>query len=467
MIKTVALVLLLGFIGVLRADENLAVEPQSSPVRVLPASDDKELEARLTELKRQAEQCSPEAAREIYTQYAVAGKSDIAQAWANHYLEILEDKAEKGDTPSMSLLGVHYLTGKDYTNTDIEKGVKWLYRAAEAGEPRAAFILGDYFSRQGNKAGSHEAYEKAYTAYSERAARGEAEALYWQGYMQQNGLGTEKEPQAGIDKLEQAAAQNQPWAMQQLFKTYAIGIGTEKDMKRAIAYARQAADTSGDGLMAYATACAYLKGEGVEKDETTGRLYLDKAVTANIPQAIYYKGMLLEKAGREKEAFPLYLQGASMGQADCMIAEARFLLYGLGGIEKDESRGLSLLQAASDRWDSPRAPYELAVYYDSADEPGMANSWYLVASERGVQEAFARRGLLHLNPFSGIEWSPTLTYQWWRAGSNAGDATCTLYMRLFLYVFLPLLLLIVFGVPVFIVHRLNKKATEKEQQSES
>lgn len=460
----ICLTLGLGFLGLLYADEPQSTQapglPASSPIKVLPASDDEELEARLAELKHMAEQSSADAAQQIYTQYALAGKSDIAKAWAERYLEILTEKAQDGDKGAMTLLGIHYLSGKDYTSPDGEQGVKWLYRAAEAGEPRSAFILGDYFARQGDKTASREAYEKAYAVYSKEAETGKPEALYWQGVMLQNGLGVNTDAAAGIAKLEQAAEQKNPAALQQLFKTYAAGIGTQKDIARAISYARKAAD-NGDGLLAYATACAYLKGEGVEKDESTGELYLDKAVAANIPPAIYYKGLRLEEAGKAQEAYPLYRQGASMGQADALVAEGRFLLYGLGGVNKDESRGLSLLQTASDRWESPRAPYELGLYYDSVGEPDMANSWYAIASERGVQEAFARRGLLHLNPFSGLEWNPTRTYQWWRAGSQAGDPTCTLYIRLFLFVFIPLLLVLVFGVPIFIVNRLNKRAAKR------
>jgi len=465
----ICLTLGLGFIGLLYADEQQTPQapstPGPTPVKVIPASDDEELEARLAGLKQMAEQSSTDAVQQIYTQYAIAGKSDIAKAWAARYLEMLTKKAEDGDKSAMAVLGVHYLSGKDYTAPDEQQGVKWLYRAAEAGEPRSAFILGDYFARQGNKTASREAYEKAYAVYVKDSGTGNPETLYWQGVMQQNGLGTDTDAAAGIAKLEQAAGQHHPGALQQLFKTYAVGIGTQKDMARAISYARKAAD-HGDGLLAYATACAYLKGEGVAKDEAIGEQYLDKAVAANIPAAIYYKGLRLENAGKAEEAYPLYRQGASMGQPDALVAEGRFLLYGLGGVDKDESRGLSLLQAASDRWESPRAPYELGLYYDSVGERDMANSWYAIASERGVQEAFARRGLLHLNPFSGLEWSPTRAYQWWRVGSEAGDPTCTLYLRLFLYVFTPLLLILVFGVPIFIVHRLNKRA-EKDTAAQS
>ena len=56
-------------------------------------------------------------------------------------------------------------------------------------------------------------------------------------------------------------------------------------------------------------------------------------------------------------------------------------------------------------------------------------------------------------------------YRWWRTGSDAGDATCSLYLNLFLFGFIPLVLLVSFGVPILVVHLLNKKAQAAEEQA--
>ena len=105
------------------------------------------------------------------------------------------------------------------------------------------------------------------------------------------------------------------------------------------------------------------------------------------------------------------------------------------------------------------------LYYDAAGEPELANNWYRIASERGVVEAMARRGLLHITPNSGVSWSPTQMYRWWRTGSDAGDATCALYLNLFLFVFIPVVLILAFGVPIAVVHVLNKRALQEEAQA--
>ena len=58
-------------------------------------------------------------------------------------------------------------------------------------------------------------------------------------------------------------------------------------------------------------------------------------------------------------------------------------------------------------------------------------------------------------------------YRWWKMGSDAGDETCSLYMNLFLYVFIPLLLIIVFGVPILVVSILNRKAMKKYEDEKA
>ncbi len=435
-----------------------AAQTAAAPAPVVYDTQDLELEGSLMELKAQAEAGDAAAARQVYLRYAVKGHHKQAQAWSARYMEHLEKQAEGGDTRAMLTLGMNYMTGKDFVKPDTAQAVTWLLRAADAGEPSAAYILGDIYAQQGDAGMSRQAYERAYATYRKLAEEqpDNSNVTYWLGYMQQNGLGTAADGAAGITLLEKAAAMGNPWAYSQLFKTYAQGIGTQKDEARAISYAQKLADSGQDGLMAYATALAYLNGQGVKKNEQLGEQYLDMAAAANIPDAIFLKGHRLQQAGKPAEALPFYTQAASMSQEDALIELALMLLYG-NGVEKDEARGLSYLQTANHRLGSPRAPYELARYYESIGERELADDWYISASDAGIIEAMARRGLLHLNPFSKVSWSPTSAYQWWRVGADKGDAACTLAIRLFLYVFCPLVLVIVFGLPIYTVRRLSRQ----------
>lgn len=422
------------------------------------------------ELVAQAEAGNIEATQQLYTLHALAGETEQAKKWAALYEQQLTKKAEQGDAKAMMLLAGSYLNGRDYMPQDTAKAVTWFTKAAEKGQPSAAYILGEIFNQQGNLTESKQFYRRAWDEYNKLTAQlasplteEQRNALYWQGYMQLMGIGTEKNPASGIQKLKQA---DNEWAWRQLYRCYVKGIGVEQNLGKALDYARQLADKADDGLMAWVTASAYLKGKGIEKDEVAGRKYLDKAAAANIAQAIHHKGTLLRDEGKSAAAYNCFNQAASMGLPEAMTEAAKLLLKGAEGVEKDEARALSMLQSAALRYESPHAAMELGLYYDSVGEPELANSWYKTASDRGVIEAMARRGLLHITPNSGLNWSPTQMYRWWKTGSNAGDETCSLYLNLFLFGFIPLMLILSFGVPILVVHLLNKNALKEEAESE-
>ena len=423
----------------LAAQEPAPAEPQSDPE---------------AQLKQQAEAGDLHATQQLYMRYAVEGRTEQARKWAARYNERLAQHAASGNSRAMLQLGSRYLTGADYTPQSTEKAVTWFSRASEKGEPSAAYMLGEIFAKQGNVPMSAKAYERAYALYSKRE---DPEALYWQGYMEQHGIGTARHAASGISKLTLAAERGSAWAASQLFKTYYDGVGTERDVAKAMQYARKLADEKHDGTMAYVAATALIFGQGVPKDEAQGERYLDLAVQANIPDAIYMKANRLEAAHKMAEALPLYRQAASMHQREGLVRMGALLLYGAEGVEKDESKGLAMLEVAGSRLDSPQAAWELACYYDSVGESASADSWYATAAHRGIAQAMARRGLLHLIPGSGVSWSPTEAYRWWKMGKSAQDPTCTLYLNLFHYGFIPLLLILVFGLPSYFAHHMRRK----------
>ena len=426
----------------------------------LPLSSDRpDLEQRLVDLKEQANGGDLHAAQQLYMRYAVAGLTEQARAWAARYNDLLAQQADSGDTRAMMQLGSRYLTGGDYTPQSLEKAATWFSRAAEAGAPSAAYVLGEIFARQGNVPMSAQAYEQAYKLYS-KALQDDPQnpdTLYWLGFMEQNGIGTPRQAEAGIAKLTQAAERGSAWASAHLFKTYLNGIGTPPNEAKAYDFARKLADERQDGAMAYIVATAYLQGNGPEQNEQLGEHYLDIAVRANMPDAIYVKANRLERADRMADALPLYRQAASMQQREALVRMGTLLLQGAEGVEQDEARGLSMLNAAGSRFESPQAAWELTQYYDRVGESELSDSWCVAASNRGIASAMARRGLLHLIPGSCVTWSPTETYRWWRIGKQAGDSTCALYINLFLHLFTPLLLLLVFGLPAYLSYRANKK----------
>ena len=422
---------------------------------------DERLEQNVATLKAEAEKGDAYSQRQLYLRYALKGHSIQAAAWADKLIANLTEAARGGDQKAMWMLARLFLKGDEVVPADIARSVEWFNRLSAAGEPSAAFILGDLYTKQNSPEAAKSAYEKAYGIYRDMAATGDKEALYWQGYMELNGLGVAPAAAPGIAKLEQAAGAGELRAAYQLFKIYTQGTGTAADETKALLYATQLADQGKDHQMSYVVADAYLKGKGVPRDEAKGMQYLDKAVAAQVPAALYHRAWLLQEQGKQQEALNAYLAAAQQGHADAAVKAGSMLIFG-EGVPADQPEGLKILQYADSGLQSPFAPYELGRYYDSVGEHALADEYYVTASNRGYPAAMARRGLLHLDPSSPVVWNPTATYHWWKLGADAGDKTCTLYLRLYLYLFTPLLLILIFGLPLYFVHNMARRRKDQE-----
>lgn len=417
-------------------------------------SDNAELEQRLEPLKQAAEAGDPAQTRQVYLHYGFAGMQEQAEAWAAKFLDQLRERAEAGDLRAMNTLGRAYLLGDACIVADPAQALLWYTRAADAGDADSAYMLGNILEKQQQSAQAKQAYARAYGLYRREAERdNKPEPRFRAAYMQLMGQGVPADPAAATAELERLAGEHYLPALYQLFRHY-TGAGNEP---AAFACARRLADEGQDAQMAYVVADAYLKGKGVAANPEEGGRWLARAVEAGIPAAQYHRAWELEQEGKDAEAYPLYSAAAAQGNADAAIRAGKMLLEGRG-TDRDDSAGLAYLQRACDAYRSPIAPYELGLYYDGVGERRLADSWYSVASDRGLVEAMPRRGLLHLDPFSEQAWSPTETYRWWKIAADAGDATARLYLRLYLWVFTPLLLLLVFGMPILLVHWLKRRA---------
>ena len=416
-------------------------------------------EKNVASLKLEADKGDAYSQRQLYLRYAHKGHSVQAAAWADKLIANLTQRGNDGDPKAMWMLARLFMSGDEVIPADTQRSIEWFNRLSATGEPSAAFILGDLYTKQNSPEAAKSAYAKAYNIYSRLAAEGNNEALYWQGYMELNALGIMQDAAKGIANLEKAAAVGVIPAAYQLFKIYTKGLGTAANQGKALTYAIQLADQGNDAQMAYVVADAYLKGNGIEPNESLGMQYLEKAVAAQVPAALYHKAWMLQEQGKGEEALNVYRAAAFQGHADAAVKAGSMLLFG-EGVDADSAEGLKLLQYADNVLNSPFAPYELGRYYDSVDEGALADEYYLTASNRGYPAAMARRGLMHLNPASPVTWNPTATYHWWKIGADAGDETCTLYLRLYIFVFIPLLLVLLFGLPLYLVHQLVKRRNQ-------
>ena len=412
--------------------------------------DDAKLEAALADLKKEAEENggSPRAVRQIYMRYDLAGHRPQAEAWAQRFISMLTEKSSQGNPKAMMNLAYLYLQGDPVVPADADKAMMWLKSAEAAEDSAACIMLAGIYNAQNKQDEAAKAYRHAFAIYEKRAAEGNTAGKLRMADMLFQGLGVQRDADRAVKIYEELAEKDNPTAITELFRIYATA---PDGLPKALGYARRLAD-AGDAKMAYLMYCELMRGSTLQHDEAAAANYLETAIKEPhpYPEALYQKGWDAEAAGDAQAAIPFYERAITMGHDRARTCLALILINGAQGDDGKE-RGLQLLLQSATEFNSPYSAYELALYYKRTGDSAQSDEWYIKASERGYAPAMGRRGLLHLNPFSPVEWNPTLAYRWWKQGERAEDPACIRYINIYLYVFIPLLVVLVCTLPLLLL----------------
>lgn len=445
-----------------KQDTPAPAQEQSEP------SPTEDFESRLREWIDKAEQGDTEALHQVYLRYAIAGYQSEAFHWGKRYLSALTEQAQKGDVRSILKLAELYLTGNDIAPRNKETAVYWFGKAADAGNPSGAYIAARLLEEDKEHPNPEQVAEydsKAFALYKEKlntSGKEAAEAAYNLGYMYLKGQGVSPDTNEALRLLKQADESDNAPATNLLAVLYAQGTeGISPEPFLAFQYYRRLADLHNSPKGCYMTAVSYLRGQGVTADPTLAVEYMQKAAKGHFPPALLYLASEHMQKQEYKEAYLLYLQAASLGQADALTQIGKMLIAGQG-IEKNEEKGTECLEQAANQFGDAVASYELARLREAQGKQDQADSWYFFASERGHPAAMARRGLLHILPSSTYVWNPVRSYLWWRIGRDRGDETCARYLNILLWVGVPVAVLILFGIPSLIIARIQRKRLKEE-----
>lgn len=450
MVKPLLLPLFLACAPLLAQDTT--AEPAERAADSLSCADEK-LEADLQQLKQQAAD-SPYAARQVYLRYGFHGHTEQAKAWAERFIRMLTDMSSRGDAKAMLNLATLYTQGDPTVPADPAKALVWLEAAQAAGNPLASLMLAQRLLQEGKEAEAGKSLALAYNGYSKLAEAGDAKAKEQQAAMLLAGRGTKADPAKAMAMYEELAAAGNREAQVQLFAIYSRSKDPQRQ-RHALQLAKTLAD-QGSTRMAYLVSCEYSRGTILEKNEAESARYLELATAEPTPdsEALYQKGWNAEHAGDTAAATAAYERAVSLGHDRSRVR--------LGAIKlatpATQVEGLQLLTTSATDHQSPFAAHELAEYHRRAGNTAEADNWTILASDRGYVPAMARRGMLHLNPFSPVDWSPTLAYRWWKQGDSAGDPACSRCIILYLYIAIPVLVALAFFIPLLIGKTLGKRA---------
>lgn len=231
-----------------------------------------------------------------------------AQTWS----KALEKSAKAGDVEAQFTVGNAYLTG-DGVKQNLKKATQWLFMAAQAGQADAIKTLCTYYS----------------DALEQVAAAGNADAQFALANFYETGNGVAQNQAKALELYGSAAAQGIAEAKPKVLGSYNAGIvtladagdidaatqvaeylfngigGATKDEAAAANYYAKAymAGNKSAGTKLTTMYRAYLEGRGVPRNENLGYLWLAKAASAGIDDAInrFYKtdSQYLENAANE------------------------------------------------------------------------------------------------------------------------------------------------------------------------
>lgn len=147
--------------------------------------------------------------------------------------EITKKKAEQGDVAAQRDLAWMYRFGKDGASQNIGESVKWMRKAANAGDASAQTGLGLAYSSGGGVPQSH---AEAVRWYRKAAEQGYSIAEHYLGMAYLEGRGVAQRPGEAFKWFRSAAMRGDNNSQNMLGEMYAKGRGVQKDEVEALAW---------------------------------------------------------------------------------------------------------------------------------------------------------------------------------------------------------------------------------------
>jgi TPR repeat protein len=324
-------------------------------------------------------------------------------------VELAKPLAEEGNTDALYLLGFAHETGQGL-EASREKALGYYRKAADGKHKDSIYRLSFILLASEDKKEREQARVALETAAKDDPAV--AGRILGEAFLR--GLTSEKpDAEQALFWWQQASNAGDIPSLLLVARLYEgqFGFPEIKDSKKALETYSKAAGLGNPGAMV-ALGSRLLNGPEADRNEKEGRTWLKKAIEAKELSAFLALGDYEENVKKNlKAALVEYERGKDAGQVDCMLRTAQFYMEGKG-TEKDEARGLALLENAA-KGGSAVAHFTLAVQKLSGDDPdAVAGYGHLVsAATGGLVEAQNELGLLYLSgklsvadPAAGVAW---------------------------------------------------------------
>jgi eukaryotic-like serine/threonine-protein kinase len=234
--------------------------------------------------------------------------------------------ANRGDPEAENELGFMYATGANGLPHDLTKALDWYRKAAGQGFAKAEVNLGDlYFYGLG---GLDRSYLDALSWYLKAAAQQNPGAEFRLGSMFEQGLGTDKDLQKAVEYYRRAADHGYPDAQSVMGYLYETGSdGLKQDYGQAVEWFTEAAN-QGFRKAEKNLGDLYFQGRGVPAvDYKQAMQWYEKAADQGDAAAPYMLGYMYEKGlgveASDQTALGYYRKAAANGNVTAQVAVDR------------------------------------------------------------------------------------------------------------------------------------------------
>ncbi len=286
---------------------------------------------------------------------------------------------------------------KAYESGNYKESVKWFRRAAEQGSVEGQRRLGWAYE---NALGVAIDYREAMKWYLKGVEKNDAGSENNLGGMYFQGHGVGVNYQEAMKWYLKSAEKNEPLAQSNLGVMYANGDGVPVNINEAIKWFRKAA----------------------AQENSTAK--------ENLIPLLIEQGESAARSSKHKEAFPLYLEAAVLGNAAIQLRVSSLYFFGLG-VPKNHSLGVMWLQKSADQGYSDAQAALGAMYYEGSDvlkaNYAEAVKWLGLAANQGNAGAQKILGDAYMDGH-GVLKDEAVAMRWFRSSATLGDVLAQIIM---------------------------------------
>lgn len=322
----------------------------------------------------------------------LAGSVDLTAA-ATAY----QAAAALGHRNAQARYGLALMQGRGIPKDELA-GESWLRRAAMAGDPEAAALVGDLYARGGtgqSPAGKGGAlppnFLEAAQWYRRAAEAGHGAAARALGLLYLTGSGVGRDAEEAATWFRIAAARGDTAAQADLGNLALRGGGTPDDLARTCEWFQTAAER-GDATAAFNLGICLLEGVGTERDPPKAAHWLRRAAES-VPNAQFWYGRMLTQGNGVRadaaEGLVWITKAAQAGLAEAQVLLGSMLVNGEGGPKDHATAQVWFAHAAASG--HAGAMFALGALagggHDVPTDRELAQNWFRAAAEKGHAHA--------------------------------------------------------------------------------